>query len=57
VNLPRTPPEAEGLDLGGREGRLTLSSLMEAVKAFAIVTISAEISSFQQLLQAVLSQV
>ena len=57
MNLLRAPPEAEGLDLGGRERRLAMSSLMEAVKAFAIVTISAGISSFQQLLQAVLSQV
>lgn len=43
--------------MGGREGRLALSSLMEVVKAFAIVTISAGISSFQHLLQAVPSQV
>lgn len=43
--------------MGGRERRLALSSLMEVVKAFVIVTISAGISCFQQLLQAVLSQV
>jgi hypothetical protein len=34
-----------------------MPSLMEAVKAFAIITISTGISFFQQLLQAVLSQV
>ena len=34
-----------------------MSSMMQTVKAFAIVTISAGIPSFEQLLQAVLSQV
>jgi len=34
-----------------------MSSPMDAVRAFAIVTISAGIFSFEQLLQAVLSQV
>jgi len=43
--------------VGGREGRLTVSSPMEAARAFPIVAISAGIFSFEQLLQAVLSQV
>jgi hypothetical protein len=34
-----------------------MSSAMDAVRAFAIVTISAGISSIEQLLQAILSQV
>ena len=34
-----------------------MSSLMETVRAFAIVTISAGISCFQPMLQAFLSQV
>ena len=39
------------------EGTLATSSLMETVGAIAIVTFSAGISTFLQLLQAFLSQV
>lgn len=45
------------LDVRGREGTLATSSLMETVGAIAIVTFSAGISTFLQLLQAFLSQV
>jgi len=50
VNLRKAP-------VGGRDGMPAIFSLMETVRAFAIVTISAGISAFQQLLQAFLARV